>query len=822
MSLLFKNLRIHQVFGANTDVGKTLLTTALVRASAAAGHDVFYLKPVSTGPMQDADDHYIREYTRGHEPRVHAACLYRFNEPVSPQLAAQLATKENQKVDIPSDQQFASAVTSHIKQCAARLNRPSHMYVETAGGVHSPTLSGTTQVDSYRPLFLPTILIGDSRLGGISATISAHESLALRGYIVDAILLFKDDYYRNWEYLEPYFAERNVNVFALHSPPPKHADLSTNRKLTEEYYRSIVPTGGNGGIFNALSHLDACHSKRMAELESMPQRTLDSIWWPFVQHGHVKSKSDVTVIDSASSDFFSTYVAPSPASGDKKTVASPSVLVPQFDGSASWWTQALGHAHPSLTLAAANAAGRYGHVMFPVATHLPALTLAEQLIQSGPGKGWANKVFFSDDGSTGMEVAIKMALRAFALRSAGSSSGPRVKRKDLGVLGLKGSYHGDTIGAMDACEEGVYTCEWHEAKGYWLDPPTVSIRDGTPYISLPPAIAHEMDGGQGEVKADSLGWTYTIEERLRTPLADVYRRFIARTLKNLRDSERKLAALVLEPIVMGAGGMIFVDPLFQRVLIDVVRDPATFPQTSSTATGDWSGLPVIFDEVFVGLYRLGLQSIIPLLGVTPDISVNAKILTGGLVPMAVTLATNPIFQAFQSEEKVDALLHGHSYTAYPVGCAVANETMKIVEKLAKSESWQDARRKWREGVDGAHGNALKSGGIWSFWDPEFVERVSRMGVVDEVMTLGTVLSIKISSRVGRGDGYQSNSAQKVFDTIKATPELSASNANEQHFGVHYRTLGNVAYFMLSLNTERRIVEELEAKIERALRASALQ
>jgi dethiobiotin synthetase/adenosylmethionine--8-amino-7-oxononanoate aminotransferase len=73
------------------------------------------------------------------------------------------------------------------------------MYVETAGGVHSPALSGTTQADCYRPLRLPTVLIGDSRLGGISSTISSYESLLLRGYSIDAVLLFYDDYYQNWK-----------------------------------------------------------------------------------------------------------------------------------------------------------------------------------------------------------------------------------------------------------------------------------------------------------------------------------------------------------------------------------------------------------------------------------------------------------------------------------------------------------------------------------------------------------------------------------------------------------------------------------------------
>lgn len=597
-------------------------------------------------------------------------------------------------------------------------------------GIHSPTLSGTTQVDAYRPLFLPTILVGDAHLGGISSTISSYESLLLRGYIVDLILLFKDAYYRNFEYLTPYFSERGVRVLSMEPPHKRLANPDEERAKMGEYYSRLAPDCLQGGMFDALDHLDDCHARRIAELDSMPQRTSDTVWWPFVQHGLVKAPSDINVIDSASKDFFSIY------NGHKAAIpdgADTSLLEPQFDGSASWWTQAIGHAHPSLALAAARAAGRYGHVMFPEGTHAPALKLAERLVHEGPGKGWASRAFFSDDGSTGMEVALKMALRAYASRNP-TQSVDGLRRKGLGILGLKGSYHGDTIGAMDACEEGVYTCEWHDAKGYWLDPPTVSNKKGRVVVSLPPSMAEDAM----EVDVGSLQQAYDVQSRLETPLARLYRSFVARTLEKLKKScIPEIAALVLEPLVMGAGGMIFVDPLFQRVLIDVVR--ASGSHSPSDLAGGWSGLPVIFDEVFVGLYRLGLQTTGPLLGVNPDISVHAKILTGGLLPLAVTLASDSIFQAFNSDSKVDALLHGHSYTAYPVGCEVANETLSIVEKMANGEQWDGARARWN-----ASGRS-KETSVWSFWTPDFIDKLAKLDIVDEVMTLGTVLAFKIGA-----------------------------------------------------------------------------
>ena len=591
-------------------------------------------------------------------------------------------------------------------------------------GVHSPTLSGTTQVDAYRPLFLPTILVGDSRLGGISSTISAYESLLLRGYIVNSILLFKDNYYRNWEYLEPYFSEHGVKVSAVDPPPPREADASQNFIATEDYYRKLVSEDHTGGLSGVVDYLDERHEERIKELYSMPRRTLDAVWWPFVQHGLVKDERDVNVIDSAWGDHFTVFNGhKTPFPPPPSPVVHGSILESQFDGSASWWTQSLGHAHPALNLAAARAAGRYGHVMYPQSTHGPALRLAERLIYDGPGKGWASRAFISDNGSTGMEIALKMALRVASKRFGLTPQ----ERKKIGVLGVRGSYHGDTIGAMDACEEGVYTCEWHQAKGYWFEPPSVGIKNGRAFVRLPPAVAHN------DIEGRPLSWIYDVSARLDTPLASAYRRYVTGTLEKLAasgSSGTPLGALVLEPLVLGAGGMVFVDPLFQRVLIDAARA---------------RGLPVVFDEVFAGLWRLGLRSAAPLLGAHPDVAVYAKTLTGGLVPLAVTLASEDVFGAFEGASKAEALLHGHSYTAYAVGCEVANAALDLAERVVRGEGWREARAAWRA-VDVAgdgEGTRTEAAAVWSVWSPQFVDVLSRLEVVEHAMTLGTVLAFKV-------------------------------------------------------------------------------
>ncbi|EPS97686.1 hypothetical protein FOMPIDRAFT_1052243, partial [Fomitopsis schrenkii] len=349
--------------------------------------------------------------------------------------------------------------------------------------------------------------------------------------VIDLDLLIKDAYSRNFEYLIP-FLERGI----------RGADLHEECAKMDKYYARLTLESVQGGMFEALNHrVDERHVSRIADLESMPQRSANTIWWLLVQHGLVNTPADINVIDTGS--------------------------------------------HPTRI----------------------------RLVRDVPRAGWASRASFSDDGSRGMEVANKMALRAYAAQNHAATAGA-VRRKDLSVLGLKGCRHGDTIGAMDACEEGMYTCEWHDAKGYLFDPPTVANKKGRVVVSLPSSIAAEQ---VAEVDVDSLQDAYHVPARLKIPLAQVYRD-LSNTLRKLkaRRGAPELAALVLEPLVLGAGGMIFVDPLFQRVLIDTVRASDAHPPRN----GGWFGLPVILDEVFVGLYRLGLRTTGPLLGVNPDIS----------------------------------------------------------------------------------------------------------------------------------------------------------------------------------------------------------
>lgn len=215
----------------------------------------------------------------------------------------------------------------------------------------------------------------------------------------------------------------------------------------------------------------------------------------------------------------------------------------------------------------------------------------------------------------------------------------------------------------------------------------------------------------------------------------------------------------------------------------------------------WSGLPVIFDEVFTGLYRLGRFSAASLLGAHADISVHAKLLTGGLLPLCTTLASESIFTAFEGDDKSDALLHGHSYTAHAVGCQVAVESLREMLSMESRGGWDWAK---------ANGWITEQQHlpVWSMWSRDFVELVSQQATrVTGVWALGSVLAI--SMRAEDGAGYKSNAAASLQAFLR---EGTGS------WNAHTRVLGNVFYIMASLTTGRKSVEEMENILLDALKA----
>ncbi|KAL1921314.1 uncharacterized protein VTP21DRAFT_11030 [Calcarisporiella thermophila] len=796
--------RAFQIFAANTNVGKTIASAGLCRAAASSGHrailnakdagrsNVYYLKPIQTGYPTDCDASMVTKFA----PRTVAKTLYTYPEPVSPHRAT---------TQPPSDEQVLSDIRKYIEECrAASADKLTYMFIEGSGGVHSPVMSGTLQSDFYRPFRLPTVMVGDGRLGGISTTITSYESLRLRGYDISTILLFSppDSIHQNNQFLERYLPP-SLRVVSLPSPPELSPSPDQDRVNMEAYYLSTEPV-----FQDVVNYLEEREGARIKRLQSMDKRTREIIWWPFTQHANIDR---TFVIDSAYKDEFTAFEnkgsqAPESHVEGKSDEGNGGSTIEIFDGCASWWTQGLGHGSPSLSLAGAYAAGRYGHVIFPEATHEPALGLAELLLDT-VGSQWASRVFYSDNGSTAMEVGLKMAFKAVTHRHG------LHKNEPVEILGLDGSYHGDTIGAMDGCAPNVYNeqVNWYRGRGHWFNPPLASLKNGVCQIVVPKEISG--DGPQIHTLS-SLGSLF--EDRSSSELSQLYTRHISSTLEEVvKRQGRKFGALLLEPVMMGAGGMLLVDPLFQRCLINVVRnwDGWSSLERDYSDRNDWRGLPVVFDEVFTGFWRLGARSGADLLGEQPDIASYAKLLTGGLVPLATTLSRASIFEPFLSSAKQDALLHGHSYTAHPVGCEVARTSVQELENIFVEKSgisWGEQKGEWLRDVEESK---RVGGGAWSMWDKKFVHQVSHMPIVDGVVALGSVLALTLKPKhSSQGIGYASTASKSIVQALR--------NPAEDQLAVFARPLGNVVYLMASQITPsaqlRRIEETLKTCLEREM------
>ncbi|CAM6083387.1 unnamed protein product [Calypogeia fissa] len=665
----------------------------------------------------------------------HLTCttIWSWYEPVSPHLAAE---KERATVD---DSSVLSTLTASLQSFVktncdsdGNANLGKWAIVETAGGVASPGPSGTLQCDLYRPLRLPGVLVGDGRLGGISTTISALDSLRVRGYDIAAVILL-DSGLRNDQPLMTYLQGR-VPVLVL-SPVPS----DPNEDLASWFAKSE-------GVFSELRNsLEEAHEKRIQRLQEMPGKAKEILWWPFTQHSMVRT-AGVTVIDSRCGENFSVF---------KNSLEGPrGALVQQYDGCASWWTQGPdSRLQPELAREVGYTAARYGHVMFPENIYEPALRCAELLLQ-GVGKGWAKRVYYSDNGSTAIEIALKMAFRKFVtdhgfISEIDGAISPVKTLPSLKVLALKGSYHGDTLGAMEAQAPSSYTGAlqqpWYSGRGSFLDPPTVYLRRGKWILDCPASFrgAEHFPGVNFQSREESFD-----SARDSTSVGDIYRKYIHQYFAIQKTGNVALGALIVEPVIHGSGGMVMVDPLFQRILVHACRQ---------------QNIPVIFDEVFAGCWRLGVQSAAELLKCNPDIACYSKLLTGGTIPLSATLATEEVFEVFQGKSKLDALLHGHSYSAHAMGCSAAVTSLKY---------FSDPNR---------NSNLLSNGRLQELWNPELVNEISRLPSIQRVIALGTVFACELHTSPGES-GYASMSSKEIISNLKAA-------------GVYARPLGNVLYLM---------------------------
>lgn len=276
-----------------------------------------------------------------------------------------------------------------------------------------------------------------------------------------------------------------------------------------------------------------------------------------------------------------------------------------IDGIASWWTACHGYNHPAIQSAVAAQLERMPHVMLGGLVHEPVIELAARLGDILPGD--LNHCFFSESGSVAVEVAMKMARQYWINR------GERSRHR---LLSFRHAYHGDTFAAMSVCdpEEGMHA-----------------------------------------LFAESL------EQQLIVDLPRDEQAFDQFDAQLARHSG-ELAALIIEPLVQGAGGMKFHSPeTLQRIV----------------ATARAHDLLVIFDEIATGFGRTGTLFAAEQAGVVPDIMALSKALTGGTLPLAATVARRHVYEAFLSDDAGKALMHGPTYSGNPLACAAANASIEL-------------------------------------------------------------------------------------------------------------------------------------------------
>jgi adenosylmethionine-8-amino-7-oxononanoate aminotransferase len=351
-------------------------------------------------------------------------------------------------------------------------------------------------------------------------------------------------------------------------------------------------------------------------MNSITQRDKNIIWHPFTQEKTTKSLIAIT-------------------KGSKSYVYDQNNKA-YLDLISSWWVNLHGHGHPKIAESIYQQAIQLEHIIFAGFTHEPAVTLCERLQALLPVN--LARFFFSDNGSTAVEVALKMSYQYWRNQGQG--------QRNL-FLSFEGGYHGDTFGAMAVGKKSGFHDVFKE-----LFFQVISI----PY----PATWQEDDSVE-------------LKEKEALKILDFH----------LAKHHQQINAIILEPLIQGAGGMRMCRSIFIKQVVERVRK---------------HDILVIFDEVMTGFYRTGSMFALEQASISPDFLCLSKGITAGFLPLALTVTTQRVYDAFLHDEQSWAFAHGHSYTANPIACAAAIASLDILGDLKTIDAIRMLNQVQTEGI----------------------------------------------------------------------------------------------------------------------------
>ncbi len=631
----------------DTDMGKTAVGCLIAGGLRQRGICTGVVKPVMTGCPTvveassncsgekagqsiscAADDFQLLINAAGAEEGVSASCPYKFEPPVSPHLAARLA---GETIKLPH-------ICSQVDQVAANTDI---VIIEGAGGVLSPITDGVFMADLAVALDAAAIVVTNAKLGMISVTLCAIEALRNRGVPVVGVVVNRMPCAPDQaEAANPAELEALCGVPVLAVLPAvgqghaKGVGVSTSASASPDSVEYVVraieshPTYDSQWIDRLLVHLEVLAGHNRTRLDTVLRWDADHLWHPFTQmKDYVQEQPNPIVITSGKGCHLQD------ADGNS-----------YIDGVASLWANVHGHRHPTLDRAISEQLSKVAHSTLLGLTHEPAATFARKLVEIAPPG--MERVFYSDDGSTAVEVGLKLALQYWRLRE-----GPNTSRRKFAALTR--AYHGDTIGAVSLGGIDLYHAIFRP-----LIFDTVRIK--APYCYRCPI------GPDNNWPSCNMACLAEME----------------RVVNAHRD---ELAGLVMEPLVQGAAGMITQPPGYLAGVRRICSQ---------------AGILLVADEVAVGFGRTGKMFACQHEGVTPDLMAVSKGITGGYLPLAATLTTGKVYEAFLGElSDHKTFYHGHTYTGNPLACAAGLASLKVFRKEGVLDKMAGQEVIWQKGLE---------------------------------------------------------------------------------------------------------------------------